>query len=88
MKLALLGFSVALTLSIVAACSDDHDHDHAAGTPSCDAIIEACHPLDNQGDESPIHQCHEAAEAEGVTEASCAAKKAECLGICKADAGA
>jgi hypothetical protein len=82
MRRLLWGLAVPVTIvAMLVACSDDKKD---AGTPSCDAIVEACHPLDKGS--GPIHECHESAE-EGATEASCAAKKAECLAVCKPDAG-
>lgn len=86
MKNVFAGFSMALTLAVLAGCSDDKKTAEPAEPPSCAAIVEACHPLDKGS--GPIHECHEAAEAEGVTEATCAAKKAECLNTCKPDGGA
>jgi hypothetical protein len=86
MKIVLGAFSVALAFVIVVGCSDDKKTTEAGDPPSCAAIVEACHPLDKGT--GPIHDCHEAAEAEGVTEATCAAKKTECLSTCKADGGA
>lgn len=65
--------------------SSSGESEHSSPYPSCQAIIDACHPLD-VGD-GPIHDCHEVAHDNG-TEATCAAKKSECLATCVAgDAG-
>ncbi|MFO0739779.1 MAG: hypothetical protein U0270_28025 [Labilithrix sp.] len=73
------------TSSSSSSSSSSGESEHTSPYPSCQAIIEACHPLD-VGD-GPIHDCHELGHDEG-TEATCAAKKAECLATCVAgDAG-
>jgi hypothetical protein len=83
-----LGVMVSVT-ALAWACSEDHEHGgtmtgHTSEFPSCQAIIDACHPLD-VGD-GPIHDCHDVASA--GPEASCAAKKTECLATCtKKDGG-
>jgi hypothetical protein len=96
MKKKILGTAFAAVLVAVAwGCSSDDDHDHSSSSsggaehtspyPSCQAILDACHPLDVG--EGPIHDCHELAHETG-TEQTCAAKKAECLTTCsKPDAG-
>ena len=77
---------------ICRGCSDDPLKSPVPDTkPSCTAIIDACHPLDKGP--GAIHECHEEAEADTATEASCTAKKAACLSTCKpgaskADGGA
>jgi len=72
-------------LAAVAACSDSTPA--PAGKPTCEAIVERCHPLDTgSGD---IHECHEFAEAAATTEAQCVARRASCFTACTAsDAGA
>lgn len=60
-------------VSALAAC------DSEAG--SCERVVEACHPKDT-GSGKP-HDCHEAAEADGVTDATCAETEDECLEACK-----
>jgi hypothetical protein len=77
----------------ILACSDNHDPgEHATSSsgghtsqfPSCNAIIEACHPLDVG--EGPIHECHDLSEA--TSDAPCAAQKYRCINeVCVADAG-
>jgi hypothetical protein len=94
MKKKIFGAALAAVLVAVAwGCSSDDDQkpssssggDHTSPYPSCQAILDACHPLDVG--EGPIHDCHELAHEEG-TEQTCAAKKAECLTTCsKPDAG-
>ncbi|MBX3233617.1 MAG: hypothetical protein KIT84_11485 [Labilithrix sp.] len=85
-------FGTAILAVFVAAawgCSDDDDHDHSSSSsgghtsefPSCQAIITACHPLDNGP--GPAHDCHEVGH-DNPTEEKCAAKKAECLATCTA----
>ncbi len=85
-----VGVGGVVVTAFAFACSDDHDHDeggaHTSAFPSCQTIIDACHPLD-VGD-GPIHDCHEVGHGTGATEANCAAKKTECLATCKKpDAG-
>jgi hypothetical protein len=82
-NIAILAATVGVTLTW--ACSDDHEHKdgpggHTVSAASCQAIIDACHPLDTGG--GPIHDCHELAHVDTATEQSCAAKKAECLVTC------
>jgi len=85
-----------LALAFIATwlgCSN-HSHEggdagqggHSSAHPSCDAIIKACHPLDTGA--GAIHDCHDLGHDHDATEASCAAKKGECLALCVADAGA
>jgi hypothetical protein len=92
MNRGLLGAAIiAAFVAVVWGCSDDHDHDgnaHKSEFPSCQAVIDACHPLDTG--EGAIHDCHEIAH-DNATEEKCAAKKAECLATCTpsdADSGA
>jgi hypothetical protein len=56
---------------------------HLSPYPSCQAIIDACHPYDVG--EGPIHDCHDLAS--NGPEAACAPKKDECVATCKPDAG-
>lgn len=81
---------------LLPACSDDDDAtpppagggagSGGAAVDACDAIVEACHPLDT-GSGTP-HECHELAESASATAATCEAKKAECLAACTAAGGA
>lgn len=48
---------------------------------SCERVIEACHDKD-MGTGKP-HECHEGAEAAGVTDATCALTEDECLAACE-----
>jgi hypothetical protein len=48
--------------------------------PSCDAIDEACDPHEDKG--GLAKECHDLAEATATPEATCAARKAECLAAC------
>jgi hypothetical protein len=48
---------------------------------TCEEIAEACHDKDTGSGEP--HDCHEAAEAEGATEASCAAIADACFAACE-----
>lgn len=77
----------AAGLTLTPSCKssdDDHDHStdggHVSSYPSCQAIIDKCHPLD-LGDPGPIHDCHELAH-DATDDATCAAKKAECEKTC------
>jgi hypothetical protein len=58
----------------------------ASRPAECEAIVEACHPVDNgTGD---IHECHENAEVKW-TKDECVSNSARCSSLCKAvDAGA
>lgn len=51
-----------------------------AARPTCDAIDEACDPHEDEG--GLAKQCHDLAEAAATPEATCLAKKAECLAAC------
>lgn len=54
--------------------------------PTCDEIMEQCHPFDVGLGE--IHECHELSEAADTTEAACVAMRAHCFEVCVAtDAG-
>ena len=82
---ALAFASVGCTSSSSTAADAGAQREHASPYPSCDAIIQACHPLDVE--EGPIHDCHDFGHAPTSSEAACAAKKAECLAICVATDG-
>jgi hypothetical protein len=71
---------------VVFACSDDeHSHGHTS-FPACEEISSACHDLDTGS--GFAHDCHELAHG-AKDEATCTAKKAECLAGCaKTDGGA
>lgn len=80
--------ALLVTAVLASACGDDDEETSPAGKPDCEAIVEACHPVD-PGD-GPIHECHENAEAETVTNADCQAAKAACVALCEgaaSDAG-
>lgn len=85
MKKTLFGAALTVVVCLVACSSskssdDSGDHDaHASSFPSCEAIKEACHPLDVGA--GPIHDCHEVAH-ESTSDEACAAKKDECLRTC------
>lgn len=86
-------FSLSLGALFLACGHDDDDHSHSptgghtSQFASCQAIIDACHPKDVG--EGAAHDCHDFAHAPAANEASCAAKKTECLATCNAaDAGA
>jgi len=66
------------------ACGSDDEPSRAA----CEAIVEACHPLDVMGP-GPIHECHENAESVWTPE-QCAAEKTHCtqeVCVASGDAG-
>lgn len=87
MKSELVFSVVAVSIFALAyGCSDDdHSHDtgeeggHSSPYPSCQAIIDACHPKDIG--EGAAHDCHEIAHDNG-TEEKCAAAKSQCLVTC------
>ncbi len=63
---------------------DDHDHTHESAFPACDAIIEACHPVD-VGQGGMVTDCHTLAH-EATSEATCTPKKDACVAACQAAA--
>ena len=88
MKIAITTFVITATLVGFVACKsdDDHDHDHtdhSSPYPTCDAIIEACHPVDKG--EGKISECHTNAH-EATNDATCAPLKDECIRVCEAAA--
>lgn len=88
---ALVGGALLLGATASAGCDHDHEHGadggHTSPYPTCDAIMDACHPLDVE--EGPIHDCHNVAH-DATSDAPCIARRDECLRICVApsDAGA
>jgi hypothetical protein len=89
-----IGIAVSMMLGVVACSSDKSTPTpmpattvHVSPYPACNAIIEACHPLDVG--EGPIHDCHNLGH-EATSDADCIPKKDECLRICvpESDAGA
>lgn len=86
MKRTAIALSITAALSLAVACSDDHDHeaddhDHGPMPASCEAFHEACVEAEALGGKAS--ECHDLTHKEGVTEAECAAKKAECTAACK-----
>lgn len=75
---------VASALLLVGCASDDapstETDRHTSPYPSCQAIIDACHPKDIG--EGAVHDCHDVAS--NGPEASCSARKAECIATCNA----
>ena len=79
---------LVVAAAVLPSCSDDeHDHGqptkHTTSSPMCQAIMDACHPLDvGQG---PIHDCHDVATS--ANETTCTARRDACLATCGVDAG-
>lgn len=71
-------------LAPLAACGDDEDeHEHGAElTPECQAIVDACHDVDDGT--GRISECHEMAHEDDS--AQCATDQEECVGLCEAAA--
>jgi hypothetical protein len=72
-------FALLIAVLGLVACGGD---DTSSAKPSCEAIVEACHPKDPGS--GPVHDCHENAESVTSTEADCAAAKDACVGLCEA----
>jgi hypothetical protein len=77
-----LFIGIAFFAAFAVGCGSDDEKRPA----ECEAIVEACHPLDQgTGD---IHACHEMAESDW-TQAECVSNTTRCLNLCKTtDAGA
>jgi len=67
--------TIATTALLIAGCGQSSD------VGSCERIIEACHEKDTGSGEP--HDCHESAEAAGVTDAECAEIEESCLLACE-----
>ncbi|MCA9606725.1 MAG: hypothetical protein R3A78_16700 [Polyangiales bacterium] len=84
MKNAMLLMGLALTLGAF-GCDDDKDHDHTGdhhgAGPSCDAIIEACHEVDD-GSNADVTECHETAHGAN-SEDECTPIKDACVALCE-----
>ncbi len=84
---AVFGFAV---LVLGGACGGGSAMDASVDSgprPTCEAIVDRCHPLDPGS--GPIRECHEFAESAAATEAMCMARQAACNAACVAtDAGA
>lgn len=93
MKTKILSAAMAFMV-VVWGCSDDKkaatpeegEGDHKSPFPSCQAIIDVCHPVDVG--EGPASECHDVAHDDGASEEKCAARKTECLATCAAAAEA
>lgn len=86
--------AVVVGLGLLAGCGDDHSHDEDDGHPhdeyteACQAIIDACHDVDD-GSDPDIAECHNEWAHENV-DAKCEAEGERCIGLCEeaaADAG-
>lgn len=62
-----------LPLFLAVACEDDHGHDLG---PDCQAIVDACHHLDD-GSDGAIGDCHDLGH--DGDEAACTAELADCV---------
>lgn len=67
---------IVAALCLFIAAAGCHSEDGA-----CGRILDACHDIDPGS--GPIHDCHESAEADGVTEEICADLEEGCLATCK-----
>lgn len=56
----------------------------SSARPACDAIDEACDPHEGKG--GLAKECHDLGESSATPEATCVARKAECLAACPAKA--
>jgi hypothetical protein len=54
----------------------------SAARPTCDAIDRACDPHEDKG--GLAKECHDFSESSATTEATCVARKAECMAACPA----
>lgn len=54
--------------------------DANAARPTCDAIDEACDPYEDKG--GLAKECHDLGESKATPEATCLARKADCLAAC------
>jgi hypothetical protein len=78
----LVGFTVALTIGVVVACSssDDKNTTPADYTGSCAELASRCHPI-----KTPLGiECHELGHT--GDDAKCGPRKAECLAECPVQA--
>ena len=69
-----ISFLAAVAFGIGCGSSDDKR------PAECEAIVEACHPLDTGT--GAIHDCHEKAESDW-TQAECVTNTTSCLNLCK-----
>lgn len=80
--------TLGIALAALAGCgSPSTTNDagrHSVTSPTCEMILERCHPLDQGVDE--IHECHELSELN--VEVDCVAMRDHCFATCvAADAG-
>lgn len=62
------------------------NNDAAMARPSCTAIEDACHPVEDRN--MTTRECHAISENAASTEATCNMNLARCLAACSDDAGA
>jgi hypothetical protein len=75
---------LALGLVACSGSTSTPDSGHSVSSPTCEMILERCHPLDTGSGE--IHECHEMSEAN--VEADCVAMRDHCFMVCvPADGG-
>lgn len=60
--------------------------DAAMSRPSCVAIEDACHPVEDRN--MTTRECHAISDSPTATEATCNMNLARCLAACSDDAGA
>ncbi|MFO0681426.1 MAG: hypothetical protein U0234_05215 [Sandaracinus sp.] len=76
------GIVFGITFAVMAGCGTPSTGNDAGGhsvsSPTCEMILERCHPLDMGVAE--IHECHELSETN--VEADCAAMRDHCFASC------
>jgi hypothetical protein len=82
--------AAVIGLCVLSGCGDDHSHDEGDGhhddyTEACQAIIDACHDIDD-GTDPDIAECH-AEWAHENDDAMCVSEGERCIGLCEAAAG-
>ncbi len=79
-----LGIACALLVACGSTSAGNDAGGHSVSSPTCEMILERCHPLDIGVAE--IHECHELSEMN--VEADCAAMRDHCFATCTpADSG-
>lgn len=80
-----------LGLGLLVGCGDDHSHDededghdHGEYTEACQAIIDACHDIDDATDPD-IVECHTDIAHENH-DAMCVSEGERCIALCEAAA--
>lgn len=77
-----MGMAIAALVVVACSSEEDHNHSHTGLPASCQAIVDACHHVDDGSDQA-VNDCHTKGH-DGKADADCASDKDRCVALCEA----